>query len=700
MRSACWALLLLALLVPGRASAQAPGQASRPLLTRQIAFSIPFRLDGSVANSSSVEVQLHVSEDMGTTWRIFSRVQPRDARFRFQATHDGEYWFMVRTVDEQGIVRPPGPPAPELKVVVDATQPQLEFTATRGEAGEIRARWRVRDPNLRPDGLRLTYRGLAPTDKWHPVAVDPIRSDAPDRSSSGAATWWPENLQMPVMVQAEALDAAGNSVVVNVRVEPAPPAADGNVPERVGTPPASQPTTPETPAAPTAQAGPTAPLAPQAQSNVPPPSAVTPLPPQGESVAPPPGSPAAGEPLLPDMNRPGIAPSQGYQSGPTFPRSAQKKPRGGNWPGQTSPNILSAATPPGATPQMANSYPPSALQPSVQPPQAANVVAMPPLAKTRSASVEKPVESEALPPPQSASNATLPPTATAPPVAAGSPPGNAASPVAALPASPPATVALPPATALPPTDSTPVRHPAADLEAGQEAIIIDGQALPPGVRPQMVNRKRFELEYEVVSIGPEGVGQVELWCTRDGGRTWASLGRDDDHRSPFVVNVDGEGLYGFRMVIETSTGVRGAAPHPGELPEVWVGIDTTKPVLRLLPTDAAEAAKTGELTIRWEADDQGLAARPIALYYALEPNGPWNVLATGLENTGRYMWHVDPRIGDRVWLKVDARDEAGNLQSVRSSDPIEILRVRPQGRILNVRPIGDAARKSAKTIAR
>jgi hypothetical protein len=211
----------------------------------------------------------------------------------------------------------------------------------------------------------------------------------------------------------------------------------------------------------------------------------------------------------------------------------------------------------------------------------------------------------------------------------------------------------------------------------------------------MVNRRRFELEYDIESIGPEGIGKIELWGTRDGGQTWLSFGTDPDNRSPFVVGVENEGLYGFRIVVETSTGVQGVAPRAGELPEIWVGVDTTRPVAKLLPADADSAARTGEISIRWEAADQMLAARPISLAYAQSASGPWTVLASGLENSGHYDWRPDSRVPDRMFLRLEVRDEAGNIQTVEGSDPLTIVRTRPQGRILGVRPIGDSARKNA-----
>ena len=77
----------------------------------------------------------------------------------------------------------------------------------------------------------------------------------------------------------------------------------------------------------------------------------------------------------------------------------------------------------------------------------------------------------------------------------------------------------------------------------------------------MVNARAFELEYEIDSVGSSGVGKVELWGTRDAGRTWSIFGIDPDNRSPLPVNLEAEGIYGFRIVVQSGSGLGGRAPR-------------------------------------------------------------------------------------------------------------------------------------------
>lgn len=209
--------------------------------------------------------------------------------------------------------------------------------------------------------------------------------------------------------------------------------------------------------------------------------------------------------------------------------------------------------------------------------------------------------------------------------------------------------------------------------------------LPPGERPRMINSRRFELEYDVESVGPSGIAKVELWGTLDGGHSWKSFGADNDNRSPLLVTVPAAGLYGFTIIFTNGNGFGGFAPREGDLPEIWVGVDLTPPTARI--TSAAMGRDAGELVIQWEAEDDLLDPRPVALSFAERPAGPWSTIAAGLENTGQYAWRLDNRVPDRIYLRIEVRDEAGNIGSYIDPDPVAIDLQRPQGHIRGVHPL-------------
>lgn len=210
--------------------------------------------------------------------------------------------------------------------------------------------------------------------------------------------------------------------------------------------------------------------------------------------------------------------------------------------------------------------------------------------------------------------------------------------------------------------------------------------LSPAERPKMVNSRTFQIDYEIESVGSAGVAKVELFGTRDGGQSWISLGTDPDNRSPLVATVNGEGLYGFGVVVQSSSGLSGSPPHAGQRPELWIGVDLTKPEATI--TGAEPGNSPDELVIYWDARDRRLESRPIALFFSDRPGGNWTSIAAGLEHTGSYVWRMDSRVKDKIYLKLEVRDEAGNIGVFESPEPISLNRQLPQGRIRGVRPVG------------
>jgi hypothetical protein len=221
--------------------------------------------------------------------------------------------------------------------------------------------------------------------------------------------------------------------------------------------------------------------------------------------------------------------------------------------------------------------------------------------------------------------------------------------------------------------------------ASHESLDIPG--LPPGERPRAVNSHLFQLEYDVDSIGPSGIGRVELWGTRDSGKTWQSFAVDNDNRSPMTVNVPEEGVYGFRVVVTNGAGLGGTAPKSGDLPDVWVNVDLTKPTARIVSAQQGSDNEVGRLIISWQADDRMLAARPVSLSFSSNRSGPWLPIASGLENTGRYAWPIDSRTPSQIFLRLEVSDEAGNIAVNEISDPVVIDQSRPTVRVRGVRSV-------------
>ena len=218
--------------------------------------------------------------------------------------------------------------------------------------------------------------------------------------------------------------------------------------------------------------------------------------------------------------------------------------------------------------------------------------------------------------------------------------------------------------------------------------------LLPQPRSRAVNSRLFELGYDVDAAGHASPARVELWGTRDEGRTWQSYGVDEDGRSPILATVKAEGTYGFRITISSSRDPIGQPPRPGDLADMMVTVDLTAPVARILSAEQAAYNPDGQITVRWDAADARLAQRPISLYYSVSPGGPWDPVAKDLENNGQYEWLAQRNLPDRIFLRLEVRDEAGNVGASETTEPTVLTDKRPA---VNVIRRGDeSARVSPK----
>ncbi|HEY5312577.1 MAG TPA: hypothetical protein VIK18_08655 [Pirellulales bacterium] len=197
--------------------------------------------------------------------------------------------------------------------------------------------------------------------------------------------------------------------------------------------------------------------------------------------------------------------------------------------------------------------------------------------------------------------------------------------------------------------------------------------MPQGTRARMVNSLSFELDYDVQALDDASPAKVELWWTGDGGVTWSLFGLDDDKRSPMLVTAEHEGLYGFWMVIEGSSGLRGNAPKAGELPQVWVGVDMTKPAARVVAAKLVSGQAGDQIQVRWEAGDALLSKTPVSLDYAVSPTGPWTPLAVDIENRGSYSCRINQHLPRTLYVRLHVRDEAGNEQLAQLNSPLSVV---------------------------
>ncbi len=182
-------------------------------------------------------------------------------------------------------------------------------------------------------------------------------------------------------------------------------------------------------------------------------------------------------------------------------------------------------------------------------------------------------------------------------------------------------------------------------------------------------------------MGSYGVDAIELYGSLDHGRSWSLWGKDPDQSSPFDIETKGGGVFGFRIVVVGRNGLASPRPQSGETPDIVVVVDKETPQVRITGAQYGEGDRIGSLVIRYEAADDYLTKRPIALSFSDSPQGPWTTIAAGLRNDGDYVWPADPQLPRRLYLRIDATDQAGNVGTYILDQPIDAQGLAPRARI-------------------
>jgi hypothetical protein len=209
---------------------------------------------------------------------------------------------------------------------------------------------------------------------------------------------------------------------------------------------------------------------------------------------------------------------------------------------------------------------------------------------------------------------------------------------------------------------------------------------PPQPAQLLVNARSFQIEYAVDGLGPSGVGAVELFITENNGRKWFKYGDDADLTSPCDVQVPGEGTYGFAIRVQSGVGVGNPPPRAGDMPEMIVVVDTAPPAVEMMPVRQGQGAESRRVEIGWRIQDAHPAERPVALSYAADRQGEWQSISDWQADTGRQVWTAGAEVPPSVYLRVTARDAAGNVGTAETPAPIVFDQSRPTVRIMNVQP--------------
>jgi hypothetical protein len=227
--------------------------------------------------------------------------------------------------------------------------------------------------------------------------------------------------------------------------------------------------------------------------------------------------------------------------------------------------------------------------------------------------------------------------------------------------------------------------------ATSETLSAGARSVEPlGTRPptaatapaQLSNSTQVALEY-AAKAGPSGIAKVELWLITEDGRGWRPHAEDPDWKSPINFTLPGDGVYGFTLVVHSGAMKSKGPPQANDPPQLRLEVDTTPPEVKL-GWPEADAVRRDALVITWSVADRNLESSPITLEWAQLPDGAWNTIATELPNTGRYTWVIPPSTPYKVFLRLTARDKAGNSGVAQTREPVLIDLYEPEAQIIGV----------------
>jgi hypothetical protein len=259
-------------------------------------------------------------------------------------------------------------------------------------------------------------------------------------------------------------------------------------------------------------------------------------------------------------------------------------------------------------------------------------------------------------------------------------------------ATPPATIPTPAASNVIPTaEPQPV-----PVTTNESANAI------PAIKP--INVTRFDLSYSLTA-GPAGISGIDLWVTRDEGKSWRKWSRHDGRESVIKVVLDTrdnpqvEGAYGFRLVPESGSRLADAAPTAGTPPEFRVVVDVSAPQIQVYEP-APHGERPDVVVLRWKATDTNFGKDPMAIEWSESQAGPWRAVNGGdaiavvggvnpapprLANTGEYAWRLPGDLtAPKVFLKFTSWDLAGNKAEAMTKDPILVDLTRPRASIRGI----------------
>ena len=108
--------------------------------------------------------------------------------------------------------------------------------------------------------------------------------------------------------------------------------------------------------------------------------------------------------------------------------------------------------------------------------------------------------------------------------------------------------------------------------------------------------------------------------------------------------------------------------------------------MQILSVQVGNGIDKGKLTTTWNARDKNLGHNPVRLSYAESRDGPWQLIADKLTNTGKHVWTMPDGLPYQFYVRVEAVDLAGNVGEAVTQEKVKVDLSLPKAKIIDVLP--------------
>jgi Tfp pilus assembly protein PilF len=213
------------------------------------------------------------------------------------------------------------------------------------------------------------------------------------------------------------------------------------------------------------------------------------------------------------------------------------------------------------------------------------------------------------------------------------------------------------------------------------AILVD--TTPPTATitgPTLSGSDATELSVKADDGDGSGVAQVELWTSDNNGASWTPGGKTAAGQP--VVFKGTTGKHALFVTAADKAGNEGAAPKPGDAPQVTLEINTKTPIVHLKTlADGGNIAGGSRMPIQWEAVTPKPSERNVSIFISPDGGNIWSVVASDIENSGVFVWDAPQVNSSNCLLKVTVKDAGGVTGEAQSAKAFTIDSTRPTSAI-------------------